>query len=1247
MHLDPKTRIATRNCVLALLSLSCWNATAQNLISDPGFQAGTPGTSYAAGSTSLPGWTIDTTPSDGVQLYPASTFGAAQPGDTLVLQLTGGTAYGGGGGSSQTIATTPDLTYTVSIDVAARNTASGSCSGNFSFGGQDHAITASSHTFTTLAWTVTAASDSTLIDITANSGANPQLLIDNVSVTPSVIVTPSEPIVWSPATTVAGDSDVATNGILLYAEHWGGSNEIVNGVPFTAAGVNVTKSDGAGATQTVSWSQGSLSTAYYNLLCGNWYNAGDATLSLNNLTTGCLYQVQLWSMDKRYITSQTETYAGTPAASPSIGTGQHAIGTYTATSSTQVVGVSGAGVINAVVVRDISNITPGPVDAATSTIVASPASIPPDGSTTATIIVTLQDAAGNRIPGKTVTLASDRGAVDTLSAASGTTNTAGVVTLGMTSNTEGAAILSATDTTDDNLALAQTATVNVQAFPSHAPQTSPDPIVFDQTATTDNLVVLMAAAAEYSEGLNLLYSGTSVYPKHFWFNNFNSANQFMKWNVSLATGAPYHIYAKLSSGASVPLKLAVEGAGNVLSFTTRAIGWDKLDAGIINIPSGTSRLVLRRDTTATDNIEIVALELIRESDRAAYEQRVATFRADTSWLSQSQYGLMTQFGPWGYPPAGPRKSLEDFANGFDVPGFVNTVIKTGARYVIWSLTWWEYRMLAPIAAVDDIVGNGDRTSTRDVVGELAAALHEAGIRFILYNHSGHDSHLGYNSTDWWLAQQWPDTWFTDRASGERSRFFDNFVSVISEIGTRYGTLLDGFFFDDGMAYYPAPFERLGQAAKAGNPHRLISYNAWIAASYTDFQEVIFGEGDRGGTGFGSAPAGGNGLFTDGPHKGLLQHGMFIMEQDWGVHSQNQSIATQVNAAQAIGWVQGASARNVPLSFNMMFWEDQTYSQASMDVLLAVKSAMTPVPANLLIGGQQFSAGDVLPSPIIAVSGDLLETRVASVTGEIATMNLRNGTTGTAQEGSAQNPAAAGMTAVTYNLDLTASPLGYDIMEIRLFSGWADARTGQSYRIEYAPVAMPTTFTRLGTVSAALTTSGSLLTRTCDLTGTTLLTGAAALRFVMIDNGLAGSGSVFREIDVLGTATSGNPPDYNAWVANFPGTDLTNPVADADGDGMTNQQEYAFGTNPISGSSVSPITVPLDRSNGTFTYQRRPNSLTHLTCTIWTSMDLSTWSEDTAAIQHPDTPAGGLQTVAVTLTPTLRASPQLFVQVRAN
>ena len=774
-------------------------------------------------------------------------------------------------------------------------------------------------------------------------------------------------ISWSPATSVVDDSDVVTSGAFHYAEHWGGADGTVNGVAFTAAGTHVVKS--GGNEQTLSWTQGTLSAAYYGILRGNWYNANSgSTVTLKSLESGHTYQIQIWAMDKRYSTSQCQNISGGPSLS--IGTGQYTIGTFTADAATQVLtcGSGSAGILNAVQVRDISNVIVGPVDAGTSTVTVSPASIPADGATAATVTVTLKDADGNRVPGKTVTLASSRGTADVISAASGPSSAAGVVTFAVKSSTEGSAVFSATDATDGNRALAQTAAVTVLVVGSHGPQASPDPIVFDQVATNDNLVVLMAAASEYSEGLNLYYSGASAYPKHFWFKDFNSSAQFMKWNVSLATGAVYHVYAKLSSGASVPLQLSVEGANTVLSFTTRSIGWDRLDAGTISLPSGTSKLVLRRVTPASDNIEIVSLELIREADLPAYEQRVAAFRADTTWLSQSKYGLMTQYGPWGYPPSGAKKSLEEFANGFDVARFVNTVTNTGARYVIFSMTWYTYQMLAPIQSVDTILGHSNRTSTRDVVGELAAALHQVGVRFMLYYHEGHDGHLGYDSTDWWRAQQWPDQLFTERGSGDRSTFFTNWINVVTEIGNRYGTNLDGFFFDDGMTYYPAPFERLGQAAKAGNPNRLVSYNSWIAARYTDFQEMIFGEGDHGSAQMGSAPAGGNGLFTDGAHKGLLQHGMFVMEQDWGVNAQNQPIITKVSSSQAIAWVRSASSRNVPLSFNMMFWEDQTYSQASMDVLTAVKAAMVTNQTTQITWSQ---ATNVSGDSDVATNGTLL------------------------------------------------------------------------------------------------------------------------------------------------------------------------------------------------------------------------------------------------------------------------------------
>jgi len=1045
-------------------------------------------------------------------------------------------------------------------------------------------------------------------------------------------------IAWEPAATVSGDSDVATDGVLVAAEHWAGVDASVNGVPFTAAQSMVVGSPGNSfetLTAANGYPQGNLTTSYWNILRGKWYNA-KGTVTLNNLVAGTSYLVQIWSSDPRYALSQVETISGGPSLATK--TGQFAIGTFTADAATQVLTVGGSGVLNAVQVRDLGNSPVGPVDPNVSTVTAQPSVIPPGGLIASTITVTLKDAGGHLIAGKVVGLASSRGAVDAISPLSVQTGASGTATFTVTSNAEGTFTLQAVDTSDGNLAIAQTATVTVQEAASHAPQASPDPIVFDQNATTDNLVVLMAAASEYSEGLTLLYSAPSVYPKHFWFNNFNSASQFMKWNVSLAQAGVYRVYARLSSGAAVPLKLSVEGTGAVLNFTTRNIGWDKLDAGTISIPAGVSRLVLRRNTAVADNVSIASLELIRESDRAAYEQRVAAFRADTTWFSRSKYGLMTQYGAWGYPRTGAKKSLEDFANGFDVPGFVAKVQSTGARYLIWSMTWWEYRMLAPIQAVDNIVGNGNRTSTRDVVGELASALHGAGIRFMLYYHSGHDGHLSYNSTDWWKAQHWPDALFTERGSGDRSAFFNNWVNVITEIGTRYGTNLDGFFFDDGVVYYPAPFERLGQAARTGNPARLVSFNPWVTARITDFQDVYFGEGSHGEAQAGSAPAGGDGRFIDGPHKGLAQHGMFMMERDWGVRSANQTITTSVTAAQAVAWVQSAGSRNVPLSFNMMFWEDQTCSQASLDVLAAVKAAMDPA-----------NHTEIAWEPAHAVSGD---SDVSTVGAGLYAVRFHrsasadptvNGVTfsdpganisfsGTTQDGiGAPALLSAGYRQLLGSNLYTDGSLTFNNLtpgHRYLIQIWAnDARSGAA---DGAVV-----FTTANSISLNKNTGGTgygqyaIGVFTANKTTVTMSVSGGAFNAVQVRD--LGSGE-----------------DYSFWASQYPDISGSTPDADPDGDGLSNLQEYAYGLNPVVGSPPSGITTPLDPDTKTFRYTRRIPLLSGLAYSVWISTDLQSWIEDAGAVQTPDARTGDTESVLVQLSGGASLSaPRLFVQVRSK
>ena len=127
-------------------------------------------------------------------------------------------------------------------------------------------------------------------------------------------------------------------------------------------------------------------------------------------------------------------------------------------------------------------------------------------------------------------------------------------------------------------------------------------------------------------------------------------------------------------------------------------------------------------------------------------------------------------------------------------------------------------------------------------------------------------------------------------------------------------------------------------------------------------------------------------------------------------------------------------------------------------------------------------------------------------------------------------------------------------------------------------------------------------------------------------------------------------DYEIWASQYAttGVDLTDPDADLTGNGWTNNEARLFGLDPTSGTSVSPISVPLDAGTGTFSYTRRDPSLTGATYEIWTSttLEAGSWVKDTGAGQTPGTPdANGIETVVVTLS----ASPEggrLYAQVRA-
>jgi len=203
------------------------------------------------------------------------------------------------------------------------------------------------------------------------------------------------------------------------------------------------------------------------------------------------------------------------------------------------------------------------------------------------------------------------------------------------------------------------------------------------------------------------------------------------------------------------------------------------------------------------------------------------------------------------------------------------------------------------------------------------------------------------------------------------------------------------------------------------------------------------------------------------------------------------------------------------------------------VLAMIVAATSVAQAALIVGEAQVNLGDVEPSPLLPLGGDLLETSVATVTGENATALVRNGAVyGNAQGNGGAFPAAVwGEIDTTYTFDVTSAAFGYDITEVRAYSAWGD-RASQSYRIFCSLISDPTSFIQLGGDISALsdnswgvgTAPASIITRTYDTLGGAILTNVAAIRFQQYDGSgwLDGTATIYRELDVVGVASVPEP-----------------------------------------------------------------------------------------------------------------------------
>jgi hypothetical protein len=81
-----------------------------------------------------------------------------------------------------------------------------------------------------------------------------------------------------------------------------------------------------------------------------------------------------------------------------------------------------------------------------------------------------------------------------------------------------------------------------------------------------------------------------------------------------------------------------------------------------------------------------------------------------------------------------------------------------------------------------------------------------------------------------------------RADLQREQFTEIHKNVLSEIGSRYGEKLAGYWFDSwyqSLAAYPdVPIEAAYRYCKVGNPCRITAFNFWIFPVLTPWAGLL-------------------------------------------------------------------------------------------------------------------------------------------------------------------------------------------------------------------------------------------------------------------------------------------------------------------------------------------------------------------------------------------------------------------------
>jgi alpha-L-fucosidase len=314
-------------------------------------------------------------------------------------------------------------------------------------------------------------------------------------------------------------------------------------------------------------------------------------------------------------------------------------------------------------------------------------------------------------------------------------------------------------------------------------------------------------------------------------------------------------------------------------------------------------------------VHIRSVELLPVNALARERQEALQHRANTDWLARSGYGVMVHWTSQTQPRHGRALSYASAVHAFDVEKFTHLVATTGAAYLIFAVNHVDPHCPAPIRAWES--AHPGWTTQRDLLGELARSLNRQHIRLILYVASPGLGNLGKVSA---------------------ARYLQIHQQVLDEIGTRYGSLVAGYWFDgwypSSEAYPEISPRDLSAEIRRGNPQRVVAYNYWVYPPETEWQDYWAGE-------VGDVVKPTLERFVSlGPAHGLQSHNLVYLDAPW-VHGapDTDMELPRFSDAQLIEFVRTNLQHGGATTLNLGIYQDGTVGEQTLRQMMTLRRAI--------------------------------------------------------------------------------------------------------------------------------------------------------------------------------------------------------------------------------------------------------------------------------------------------------------------